>query len=79
MSYTHLTADERYQIDDLRREGFSRKEIGAVLGRSTSTLSRELNRNKGDRGWRPRQAQLKATDRLIAQRKAGRRRGMELR
>ncbi len=66
MSYTHLTADERYQIDDLRREGFSRKEIGAVLGRSTSTLSRELNRNKGDRGWRPRQAQLKATDRLIA-------------
>src|SRR5579872_2228723 len=64
MNYTHLTADERYQIDDLQREGFSRKAIAEIIGRSTSTLSRELRRNKGERGWRPRQAQLKATERL---------------
>src|SRR5215831_9070703 len=64
MSYTHLTADERYQIDDLQREGFSQKAIAEIMGRSTSTLSRELSRNKGERGWRPMQAQLKATERL---------------
>lgn len=65
MDYIHLTADERYQIDDLQREGFSQGVIAKKLGRSSSTLSRELNRNKGDRGWRPRQAHLKATERLI--------------
>lgn len=65
MNYTHLTADERYQIDDLRREGYSQKQIAISLGRSESTLSRELRRNRGDRGWRPRQAQLKAQERLI--------------
>lgn len=65
MNYTHLTADERYQIDDLQREGFSRKDIATITGRSISTLSREFRRNKGDRGWRPRQAQLKARERLV--------------
>lgn len=65
MDYKHLTAEERYQIDDLRREGFNQTEIAKKLGRSKSTLSRELNRNKGDRGWRPRQAQIKATERLV--------------
>ena len=65
MSYTHLTAEERYQIDDLRREGYCQKQIAAALWRSESTLSRELKRNKGDRGWRPRQAHHKAEERLI--------------
>ena len=64
MDYTHLTEDERYQMDDLRREGFSQAKIAEALGRSPSSISRELNRNSGERGWRPRQAQLKATGRL---------------
>lgn len=64
MDYKHLTEEERYQIDDLRREGFKKNKIAKILGRSPSTLSRELNRNQGERGWRPRQAQLKATERL---------------
>jgi len=64
MSYTHLTEDERYQIDDLKREGFKQNEIARLIGRSASTLSRELQRNKGDRGWRPGQAQKKANSRL---------------
>lgn len=66
MNYTHLTAEERYQIDDLQREGFSQTVIARRLGRSASTLSRELNRNQGERGWRPRQAQMNATERLMA-------------
>ena len=37
MDYKHLTADERYQIDDMRREGFNQKEIAGALNRSTST------------------------------------------
>ena len=65
MNYKHLTEEERYQIDDLKREGLSQNKIAKRMGRSASTLSRELNRNKGERGWRPRQAQLKAHERLI--------------
>lgn len=64
MSYTHLTAEERYQIEDLRREGYSQKKIAIAIGRSESTLSREIRRNRGDRGWRPRQAHQKAQERL---------------
>lgn len=65
MKYKHLTVDERYQIDELLREGFSQLAIANHLNRSPSTLSRELQRNRGERGWRPRQAQLKATQRLV--------------
>lgn len=64
MTYTHLTEDERYHIDEMRRQGYLQKDIAANLGRSPSTLSRELKRNKGKRGWRPRQAHDLATKRL---------------
>ena len=66
MGYKHLTEEERYHIDDLRREGFNQAKIALQLGRSPSTLSRELRRNHGKHRWRPRQAQLKAVDRLVA-------------
>jgi IS30 family transposase len=64
MGYTHLTEDERYHIEERLREGFSQRAVAKGLGRSPSTLSRELRRNKGERGWRPRQAQSKAIERL---------------
>lgn len=64
MSYTHLTTDERYHIDELLRQEFTQSAIAIELGRSPSTLSRELRRNKGKRGWRPHQAQCKSTERL---------------
>ncbi len=64
MVYRHLSEEERYQIDDLRREGLNQQEIAHQLGRSKCTLSRELRRNKGLRGYRPRQAQHKANERL---------------
>jgi len=65
MSYTHLTKEERYQIERLRSENFSQNEIAKRLGRSPSTLSRELKRNKGERGWRFCVANEKAQVRLI--------------
>ena len=65
-----MTEEERYQIQELQGEGFSQSAIAKQLGRSRSTLSRELFRNLGERGYRPRQAQMKATERLIVRGKA---------
>ena len=43
--YTHLTEEERISIDRGLQKGFSLREIGRNLGRSPSTLSREIKRN----------------------------------
>jgi IS30 family transposase len=41
----YLSAAERLTIADLHREARTLQEIAAVIGRSTSTISRELRRN----------------------------------
>ena len=56
-SYTQPTQEERYHIYLLRKAGHSQAEIAKLLGRNRSTISRELVRNKGGRGWHPKQAQ----------------------
>jgi IS30 family transposase len=65
-SYTQLTQAERYQIYVLRKAGHSPTEIAGMLGRCKSTVSRELTRNRGRRGYRPGQAQRLATARRKA-------------
>lgn len=57
MNYTHLTQEERYQIYALKKAGHKPSEIADVLERDRSTISRELARNCGHRGYRPKQAQ----------------------
>jgi len=57
MNYNQLTENERYQIYALKKAGHQQKEIALLLGRSPSTISRELRRNSGLRGYRPKQAQ----------------------
>lgn len=57
MTYTHLTQNERYQIHALKRTHHTQAEIATLLGRSPATISRELQRNSGLRGYRPQQAQ----------------------
>ncbi|HVC49026.1 MAG TPA: IS30 family transposase [Burkholderiales bacterium] len=57
MNYTHLTQEERYQIYALKKAGLKQNEIANVLERSPLAISRELSRNRGGRGYRPRQAQ----------------------
>jgi IS30 family transposase len=63
MNYTHLTREERYQIYALNKAGHTQSDIANLLERSCSTISRELSRNRGRRGYRPKQAQAKAEDR----------------
>ena len=63
MNYTHLTREERYQIYALKKAGHTQSEIADVLERSASTISRELTRNCGRRGYRPKQAHGKAVER----------------
>ena len=45
--YNHLTQEERYSIERMRKGGYKQNEIAACLGRSESTISRELRRNRG--------------------------------
>lgn len=63
MSYTHLTEYERYQIWALRHKGHTMAEIGKVIDRNKGSISRELRRNLGERGYRPKQAHGKAQQR----------------
>lgn len=51
-SYTQLTQVERYQIEALLAAQVSQKAIAALLGRSSSCISREVNRNLVDGGYR---------------------------
>ena len=70
MTYHHLSREERYQISALLKEGLNLSQIAANLKRSKSTISREIARNSGLRGYRPRQASLLAEDRSINSRNA---------
>ena len=70
MTYTHLTQEERYQIHSLKRQGISQSRIAAELGRSPSTLSRELAHNASVQGYKPAQAQCKADMRQSLRRNA---------
>lgn len=66
MGYTHLTREERYQIRALRATGASNRQIAGVLNRTPSTISREIRRNSGQRGYRPAQADRFAQERARA-------------
>ncbi len=70
MSYSQLTENERYQIDALIKVGRTQKEIADLLQRSPSTVSRELKRNRGLRGYRSSQAQRFSDSRRVSAHKA---------
>ena len=62
-TYSHLTEDERIEIYAGLQAGRTKTQIAQALSRSTSTITREISRNTGGRGYRPRQAQAKACQR----------------
>ena len=63
MTYTQLTQVQRYQIYALMKMEHTQTEIAACIGVHKTTISRELRRNRGERGYRPKQAQRKAQER----------------
>lgn len=55
-TYHQLTQAQRYQIYALRKTKHSLAEIAEVIGVHKCSVSRELKRNQGKRGYRPQQA-----------------------
>ena len=65
----HLTFEERQFLYRLKKNGKSTTEMVELMGRHRSTIYRELNRNAGGRGYRPKQAQRLADERRLASRR----------
>jgi IS30 family transposase len=63
---TQLTQQERYQISILLKAGYSQSEIARIMNRHKSTISREIRRNSGLRGYRPQQVQRLTEERRQA-------------
>ncbi len=63
MSYKQLAEEQRYQIYALMKAGYRQTKIAAVVGVHKSTISREVRRNQGLRGYRPLQAHQLAVHR----------------
>ncbi len=63
MSYKHLSLEERHYIELSLKEGVSQKKISNILGRCQSSITREIKRNTGKRGYRHKQANNFAIER----------------
>ena len=68
--YQQLAYEQRCQITVLKKRGCSQQEIADSVGVSQSTVSRELTRNTGKRGYRHKQAQERSEHRRKAASKA---------
>ncbi len=58
--YTQLTQEQGYQIYAFKKAGFSQAAIAHETGIHKHTVSREIRRNRGKRGYRPKQAHAMA-------------------
>ncbi len=63
MNYRQLAREQRYQINVLKKAGHNQTYIAALIGCHKSTISRELRRNRGQKGYRHYQADELAYDR----------------
>ena len=70
MNYKHLSQVERYQIYALMKAGHDQTQIAKLLDRHKSTISRELSRNRGLKGYRPKQTCATAAKRSEKSRNA---------
>ena len=69
-TYKQLTNEQRCQLYALNKTGFSQQMIANEIRVSQSTISRELRRNTGKRGYRYKQAQGKSDVRRLQAAKA---------
>jgi transposase, IS30 family len=56
VSYTRMTGEERSLIYWWKQAEKGVREIATLLRRAPSSVSREVRRNTGQRGYRPKQA-----------------------
>ncbi len=61
-SYHHVTRDQRFQTYALKSNGCSLHFIAKQLGCNVSTISREIQRNKGKKSYRIDQADRRARE-----------------
>lgn len=62
-TYTHLDEEERNKLVVLLNRGKSLRDIATVLGRSPSSVSREIKRNNGKTRYQANTAQKRAVER----------------
>ncbi len=67
--YKQLTEEDRIEIYAMMQAGKQQKDIAKYLKVHSSTISRELSRNTGMKGYRPKQAHHKALERKHLARK----------
>ena len=72
MAYRQLTPEKRYGLKAYMQAGFSIPEIAKELMVHKTTLYREVRRNTGRRGYRPKQANMKALERRYCSQKTSR-------
>ena len=71
-SYRRLREEDRQVIYRMSKAGKTQQQIAQALGLSQSTVSKEMARNCGQRGYRPKQAQRKASERQASKKKRNR-------
>jgi len=64
-SHKQLAYEKRYQVDFMLKMGFSQTKIANEISVHRTTISGELRRNRGKRGYRPKQAHQMALSRSI--------------
>lgn len=62
----HLRTEDRKIISRMMKENKPQTEIARTLGFSQGTISKELSRNSGQRGYFPKQAQTMAHERKLS-------------
>ena len=63
MKYKQLSYEQRIEIFALLKAGLNQTKIADLIGTSKSTISREIKRNTGLKGYRPNQANQRALER----------------
>lgn len=60
-TYQQLTYEQRCQISALKKSNSTQREIANILGVNQSTVSLDISKNTGGRGYPHKQAQEKST------------------
>ncbi|MBC8179536.1 IS30 family transposase [candidate division KSB1 bacterium] len=63
MSYKQLTYEQRNEIHALLKAHLNQTKIAKLIGVNKSTISRDIKRNTGLKGYRPKQANQRALER----------------